>query len=215
MEIISDTALISWKKALSFIFENGNETMDQGKRICKSVNNLVITINSPEDIGEPINKIQELNEFVYPSKEELRNTILNKISSSGYDYSYGARLFDYSQVKNQIDNYIIPLLKNVPNTRRAIAIVYDPLSDSILKKESVPGLISIYFSIEQNCLNICMIIRSNDIFIGWPANIYHASVLQKYVCDKLKLLPGKISTFSISALVFQDNFESIKKIINE
>jgi len=214
MEIISETAIECWNKALTLIFDQGTELVDQNKRVCKIINNLLITINSVDDIEEPIDKIQELNEFVYPSKEELRNTILDKISSSGYDYAYGSRLFNYRQIKNQMDDYIIPTLKNDQNTRRAIAIIYDPLNDSIRKKDAVPGLISIHFSIIKGKLNVCMIVRSNDIFIGWPANIYHGKVLQKYICDKLKLLPGKITTFSISAHVFQENFECIKKIIS-
>jgi len=71
----------------------------------------------------------------------------------------------------------------------------------------------IYFKIHDSKLELTVNIRSNDFFIGWPANVYQIHLLQKYVADKLKISTGKITIFSNSAHVFQEHFEKIRKVI--
>ena len=56
-------------------------------------------------------------------------------------------------------------------------------------------------------------IRSNDLFFGWPANIYQIYMLQKFIAEKLKVERGNISTVSNSAHVFKEDLEEINKII--
>jgi thymidylate synthase len=57
------------------------------------------------------------------------------------------------------------------------------------------------------------VIRSCDLFFGWPANIYQLYVLQKYVSEKVNCEIGTLSTFLASAHIFEDQFENIKKIL--
>ena len=213
MEIIVDNVLNGWKATLSFIMKEGNEFVDRDKRVCKEVLNYLLIIKNTDDISAPIDVMKGFKDFVYPNKEEIKGVMLNKVSASGYNYSYGQRLFNYRNVKNQIDKYVYPILKNDSNSRRGMTVLYDPLIDSFKDKKSVPGLISIYFKVNNSKLDITINIRSNDFFIGWPANVYQLSLLQKYVADKLNITTGKITVFSNSAHVFQEHFEKIRKVI--
>jgi thymidylate synthase len=213
MEIIENSAIDSWKSALKLIMEKGEDFVDQDKRLCRQILNLNVQITSLDDIESPINLMKSFKDFVYPTKEELNDTVLNKRNASGYEYSYGSRLFNYRLVKNQIDHFIYPLLKQNPNTRRAIAVLYDPLTDSDTNKKTVPGLISVYFKINNSKLDLTVFIRSNDFFIGWPANLYQLHTLLQYLAEKLKISVGGITVFSTSAHVFQEHFDKINQII--
>ncbi len=59
------------------------------------------------------------------------------------------------------------------------------------------------------------VIRSNDLFFGWPANIYQVSILQKFVAERIGCELGNIQTVSVSAHIFEDQFDDIKKILRD
>lgn len=215
MEIVAKKPITAWKKTLQAIMDNGVDFVDRDKRVCRELLNLLLVIESTDDIEDPVDVMKSFKDFVYPSKEEIGNVILDKVGRSGYGYNYGQRLFNYKGVKNQIDDFVLPLLKSNPSSRRAVAIIYDPLTDSKKNKKSIPALLSVYFKIFKGALDVSIVIRSNDFFIGWPANILQINLLQKYIAEKLKLPTGKLTVFSNSAHVFQENFDKINKIIED
>jgi thymidylate synthase len=212
--ISEETAMEVWKKALTYILEEGEDFIDQNNRMSKQALNLTMEIKRPDiKITEPIELLNSFKTWKYPKLDEIANIMLSSKLSLDYAYSYGPRLFNYQGVKNQIDDYIIPLLRKNPNTRRAIAVLWDPSSDTDMIKSEVPGLIYLDFKIVNNKLNMTGTIRSNDIFFGWPANIYQLFVMQNYVRKKLDVDIGSLTVFSVSAHIFKEEFEIIKKII--
>ena len=152
-------------------------------------------------------------EWIYPSSEELSTIMFNKEDLAIYEYSYGPRIFNFSGKKDQVNEYIIPLLKNDPNSRRAIISLFDPRTDSDIINKNVPSLMFIHFKIKEDKLNCTCLIRSNDFFVGWPGNIYQIYLLQKYIAEKLNIKTGILTTISCSAHVFHEHFENIKKVI--
>jgi thymidylate synthase len=118
-------------------------------------------------------------------------------------------------VKNQVDDFIIPLLKKDPNSRRAVVVLYSPVADSRVNKKETPSLISIFIKIIEKKLTLTIVIRSNDMFIGWPANIYQVYLLQKYVGEKLGIETGSITTISHSAHIFTEYDEEIKAALSK
>ncbi|PIZ54003.1 hypothetical protein COY26_00300, partial [Candidatus Woesearchaeota archaeon CG_4_10_14_0_2_um_filter_33_10] len=71
---------------------------------------------------------------------------------------------------------------------------------------------SIDFKIRKQKLNATMVVRSNDLFFGWPANLYQLFVLQDYIGKKLGCKTGSLTTFSNSAHIFKDQFEDIQQV---
>jgi thymidylate synthase len=216
MEIIKESTKEAWFAVLKSIVENGKEIIDHDRRISKELLNLTITMTNPEnDVTEPIRIMRELKKWVYPELDELEDVMFQKESSNVYYYTYGARLFSYASIKNQIDDFIIPLLMKDKNTRRAIAMLYYPLSDSMLDAKEAPGLISIYFKIIDGKLTASTLLRSNDMFIGWPANIYQIYTLQKYIAQKIGVMTGSITSISHSAHVFKEYEEEINHVLSK
>lgn len=212
MEIVEKKADLAWKKVLKYVFENGKDFTDRDNRICREILNVIISVSDYNSISKPIEIINSFKKWVYPPFEELETFILNRKEIPGYYYNYGARAFNFNN-SNQVDNYVIPLLKKDPTSRRATIVFYNPEKDSSLFRKDTPAMISMNFNIRDNKLNVFTFVRSNDLFFGWPANLYQTFILQKYVAYKLGCELGSITTNSISAHIFEDQFEEIKKVI--
>lgn len=216
MELINSDVMELWKNALSLVVKNGIEFKDNDGRICIEENNLVLTLTNPnQKISEPIEIMMARRKWVYPSKDELSSIMFKEYHAPTYDYTYGGRIFSFEDQLDQINEFIIPLLKSDPSSRRAVVVLYDPIDDSNISNKNSPGIIYMQFRIKENKLHMNCHIRSNDLFFGWPANIYQIFTLQKFVSEKLGIEKGNISTISNSAHVFKDDLDDINKLIEQ
>lgn len=203
----------AWNKALGLVLTEGERFKDSEGRICKEVLNLNITVLNPsKDIRKPVEELSRLKKWTYPDFEELKNIMLQKSQSSSYEYTYGHRIFNFN-LKDQIHDFIKPLLTSDPTSRRGFISLWDPEKDSNVENKNIPGLVGIYFK-KNKGLDITAFIRSNDIFIGWPANVYQLYCIQEYVAKLLGFEIGKLTTFSTSAHVFEDNLSDVKRILD-
>jgi thymidylate synthase (methanogen type) len=213
MIITEKTAVEAWKKSLKHIVDEGSDFIDTDNRQCREVLNLVVNIEQPEKDYDKIIDVMKQFEWIYPTGEELSTIMFNKEDLAIYEFSYGPRIFNFLEKKDQINNFVIPLLKNDPNSRRAVISLFNPYTDSDVLNKNVPSLMFIHFKIKDHRLNCTCFIRSNDFFIGWPGNIYQIYLLQKYVADKLNIKTGILTTISCSAHVFHEHFEHVDRVI--
>ncbi len=211
--IINKNIMEAWSTALELVLTEGVSFKDSEGRICKEAMNLTITVLNPsKDIRKPIEELTKLKKWTYPDFEELKNIMLQKSQSSSYEYTYGHRIFNFN-LKDQIHDFLKPLLTSDPTSRRGFVSLWDPEKDSNIENKNIPGLVGIYFK-KNKGLDLTAFIRSNDIFVGWPANIYQLYCIQEYVAKLLGFKIGKLTTFSTSAHVFEDNINDIRRIIN-
>lgn len=212
MEVKGKNFYEVWKKMLKHIIDKGIDFQD-GKRICREVLGLSTII---EEGNDPLSIIERLNEFevwVYPNEEEIKEALFSKKFGEGF--SFGSRVFDFEEEINQIDEFIIPLLRGNKESRRAIVSLWDPKKDSMILKKDVPGIIMFDFKLKDDKLNVSMIIRSDDVFFGFPADAYKTYLLQDYICKKLNVKRGQIHILSTSAHIFDDQIPYIEKVLEE
>ncbi|MFP4403726.1 MAG: thymidylate synthase [Candidatus Woesearchaeota archaeon] len=208
-EIVSSNVIDAWKKSLRYIIDNGTDYNDTKRDFRQVLNfNLIIT-NPVDDINYPIRFLSESDYWVYPSIDEIKNIILSKDKNPSYDFTYGQRLFNFSNKINQIDDYIIPLLKKDNFTRRGIVIFWDPNVD-INTTTDQPGLLLCTFKIVDNKMNVTAIIRNNDFFVGFPATLYQINLLQEYTADKIGVEIGSIIFYSTTAHIYKENINLIE-----
>lgn len=216
MEIHEKSAFKAWERSLERVWKEGRKCRDQEGRECKEIVNLLICVEDPgKEIEDPARWLARQEEWVYPSLDQIGQVILSDRGSLFFQYAYGERVVKFHGKKNQLEEFIIPLLSNSPESRRALISLYDPLEDSDTSKEDVPCLVSIHFRVVDKKVQVTGYIRSNDIFIGWPANIYQLFVLQRYVASKLGLEQGGLTTISGSAHIFSEYREELKRLLSE
>lgn len=214
--IIKSNAWDAWIEALKTIRESGVTYTDASGKEYQEIRNLMITIEkTTQGIFEPILHLSRSDKWVYPDLAEVAKVILQPESVSAYEYSYAKRLFSNIDNKNQIDDYVIPLLQKDPQSRRAVATLFDPSVDSNIKNKEIPSMLVFDFKIREQKLHIVCFIRSSDAFIGWPANVYQISVIQEYVAGKLKIPIGEITTVAVSAHVHTSHSSEIEKLLKK
>ncbi len=212
--ITGKTTLDVWKQTLKFVFEKGKDFTDEDGRLCREVLNLLIRVEEPyKDTTDPIDILNRFKTWKYPPLNEIESVILKNKLAIDYEYSYGPRLFNFNKKVNQIEDFVIPLLSADRTSRRGSVSLWDPNEDCSLVKKNIPSLMVIDFKLRNNKLNMTAVIRSNDMFFGWPANVYQLFVLQSYIAKKLKCEVGSLDTFSNSAHIFEDQFKYIQEIL--
>jgi len=212
MEINGKNAEEVWKKMLEEVMKNGVQFTDRRGRVCKEILNITTTIENPTGITKPIELLSSFKKWVYPSFEEMKSSILEKEDNPSYYYHYGSRAFNYSGI-DQVNNYIIPLLKKDQTSKRGIVVFYGPEKDTLPIKKETPGMVMINFNIRNKKLHTTAVIRSNDLFYGWPCNVVQIYFLAEYISKELNCPIGTINTISISAHIFEDQFEDIEKVL--
>ena len=90
----------------------------------------------------------------------------------------------------QLDNVVEMLIKN-PSTRQACISIYDGKEISDYASDT-PCTYAVQFTILDNRLNMCVTMRSNDLWFGFCNDQYCFSKLQQLVSERLKL---KIGTY--------------------
>ena len=126
--------------------------------------------------------------------------------------AYGHRM----QVHFELDQLelAINLLNDKPETRRCVITLFAP--SDLVNKDSldVPCNTSVYLKIKNNNLDLTVVNRSNDIYLGIPYNVFVFNVIQKYVAYRLGLQVGIQRHFTDSLHLYVQDLIKVKKIVN-
>ena len=130
------------------------------------------------------------------------NKRMSEFSDDGemYHAAYGYRLRHNGQ--DQIAK-VIDLLRDDPNTRRAVLQIWDHTLDLSTESVDIPCNDMIFLKIRDNRLNITVANRSNDAIWGaYGTNVVQFSMLQEYIADKVGCELGVYNQVSDSFHVY-------------
>jgi thymidylate synthase len=116
---------------------------------------------------------------------------------------------DFDQLKHVVD-----LLKEDPNSRRAVFTIYNPAIDNEPGKD-IPCNNWVHFLPREGVLHAHVAIRSNDLFWGWSGiNHFEWTSLLQVVAGLTGLERGSI-TFSISSLhLYEHHWDRAEKMLD-
>jgi len=121
--------------------------------------------------------------------------------NSNYGYQW--------QRNNQLDN-VIAMLKANPRTRQATVSIYDGKEiDNGTYQHDTPCTYAIQFTIIGQKLNMCVTMRSNDLWYGFCNDQYCFSKLQIKVADELGLLVGDYYHFAHNLHLYNNIIDKI------
>ena len=106
------------------------------------------------------------------------------------------------QRNNQID-HVINLLKYNPDTRQAAISIYD-CKEYKKYTNDTPCTYAVQFTILHGRLDMCVVMRSNDLWYGFCNDQYCFSKLQKMVSDELNIEPGVYYHFAHNMHLYND-----------
>ena len=118
--------------------------------------------------------------------------------NSNYGYQW-QRVYNHM---SQLD-YIVGLLKDNPETRQACISIYDGKEHPDYKTDT-PCTYAVQFTILHGRLDMCVTMRSNDLWYGFCNYQYCFSNLQKMVSNKLNIEPGVYYHFAHNMHLYND-----------
>jgi thymidylate synthase len=118
--------------------------------------------------------------------------------------AYGYRWYHQFGHNDQIVQ-VISLLKNDPESRRAVLQMWDPIVDLGSPSRDVPCNTSIFFKVRDDKLQMTVCNRSNDMVWGaYGANAVHMSVLQEFIAKSLDVGMGPYHQISDCFHVYEN-----------
>jgi thymidylate synthase len=108
---------------------------------------------------------------------------------------------------DQLD-YVIDLLKHNPRTRQAAISIYDR-KEGYMYDNDTPCTYAIQFTIQAQHLNMCVTMRSNDLWYGFCNDQYCFSKLQELVAMKTGLLIGSYYHFAHNLHLYDNIIEKL------
>jgi len=108
---------------------------------------------------------------------------------------------------DQLD-YVIDLLKHSPRTRQAAISIYDR-KEGYMYDNDTPCTYAVQFTIIGQKLNMCVTMRSNDLWYGFCNDQYCFSKLQELVAMKTGLLIGSYFHFAHNLHLYDNIIEKL------
>lgn len=195
----------AWHRGVNLIWSSGEQIVDERGSHIKELMNLEIVIEKPfEDM------IPEGTSWNLERLEDYAKQLISGENPQGFEYTYGQRLRDYGEGIDQI-RYAIDKLKANPSSRRAIAITWNPSIDT--KVDEVPCMMLTDFKIRDGRVHLTTLFRSHDFAGAYPANLYGLAKLLEYVAKEIGCDPGVITTISISAHIYEHDWDRIEHLL--
>jgi thymidylate synthase len=146
-----------------------------------------------------INKLGEL----YGKIPEIWKRMANDYNLVNSNYGYQWKR------ENQLDN-IIAMLKTNPKTRQAAISIYDAKEINYGNyTHDTPCTYAVQFTILNNKLNMCVTMRSNDLWYGFCNDQYCFSQLQIMVAEKLAIPVGTYYHFAHNLHLYNNIIEKV------
>jgi thymidylate synthase len=111
---------------------------------------------------------------------------------------------------------LVELLKKDPTSRHAVIVTWDPASDGLggTKRANVPCPYSFTVNIIGGRLHLHNMVRSNDMVLGFPADVAGFALLQTMLAQKLGVGVGIYSHSISNAHVYDNQYAAVQEMLN-
>ena len=114
--------------------------------------------------------------------------------------------------RNEQLDYVVDILKHNPKTRQAAISIYDGKEiKNAHYNNDTPCTYAVQFTIVDNKLNMCVTMRSNDLWYGFCNDQYCFSRLQLMIADRLEIRLGTYFHFAHNLHLYNNIIEKINE----
>ena len=133
---------------------------------------------------------------IYGKIPEIWKRMANNAGNVNSNYGY------QWERTSQLD-IIVDMLKTKPDTRQAAISIYDAKEISDYTNDT-PCTYAVQFTIVHNRLDMCVTMRSNDLWYGFCNDQYQFSKLQEMVSERLDIETGVYYHFAHNMHLYND-----------
>jgi thymidylate synthase len=110
-------------------------------------------------------------------------------------------------------HWVVEKLKRDSQTRQAVMTIWDPKTDNAVGKKDYPCTVALGFDLASGQLNMHVVMRSSDVWLGIPYDWFQFTQLQFTVARMLNAFPGTYTHTSWSLHLYERNLEAARKVI--
>lgn len=121
---------------------------------------------------------------------------------------------EYRQVVINQFNEAYNQLRKDPDTRQATIVLFDPFKDYRVTKDK-PCTNLMRFMIRDGKLNMTTFMRSNDVWFGYPYDVFNFTMLQEIMASLLNIEVGTYTHIADSFHIYEMHFEKALEVISE
>jgi thymidylate synthase len=108
-------------------------------------------------------------------------------------------------------SYVVDTLKRESVSRQAVATIWTPNPS---RSKDIPCTISLQFLLRDGKLNVIVTMRSSDVWLGIPYDVFTFSQLANSIAGILGVEPGYLQMQLGSSHVYADHFEKVQQVLN-
>lgn len=183
-----------YRSVLDHVLAHGKKRCSRGLTHYEVVG-FQLTMHHPElplatEVGRGLNnKIAYVEALQLISGESYPN-LLSKVSGGSFDRfkngevlhgAYGPRL------RPQMETLVRRLLDS--DSRQAVVTVWDPFQD-MQDRRDLPCTVAMQFMLRDDQLHMITTMRSNDVWLGFPYDVFQFTQLQCTLANVMSVYPG-------------------------
>lgn len=119
--------------------------------------------------------------------------------------AYGER------VHNQVQS-VVNKLHQDPDSRQAVLTLWDPALDNTPGKKDYPCTVAMNFRIRNGALNLSVVMRSNDVWLGTTYDIFQFTQLQMTVARMLQVDVGTYAHTAWSLHIYERDLDAADQL---
>ncbi|WP_328697378.1 thymidylate synthase [Streptomyces sp. NBC_00342] len=124
--------------------------------------------------------------------------------------AYGPRMRNWGGEVDQLAR-VVEILKEDPDSRRALIQLYDPAQDAAGHKD-VPCTLGFRFHLRAGRLHMATMMRGQDVWIGMPYDVFFYTVLHELVAGWLDAELGEFHLHVGSLHVYEEHVERAEEL---
>ena len=227
MANVTNHANLAWVIELLGVLESGNDVAPRGqvtKELLQQTSVIdmrrpVITLPerklSTKFLGGEANWILSGDNRVETIAPYNKNIVNYSDDGQTFFGAYGPRIM------SQLD-YVVDKLKSDSDTRQAVLTIW---RENPPETKDVPCTVAVNFMIRDHKLNCHVYMRSNDLWLGFPYDVFNFSMLSHLVCCRLNasvvengggiIEPGTLYHTASSRHIYEQHFEQVRQLVGQ
>lgn len=225
MDNIIHSANFEWLSELSWVLNKGNSVAPRGQVTKEALQQTAIV-----NMRRPVVTLEERKlstkflggEAYWILSGDNRVETIAPYNKNIVNYSDDGKTFFGAygpRILSQLD-YVVDKLNSDADTRQAVLTIW---RENPPETKDVPCTVAVHFMIRDHKLNCHVYMRSNDLWLGFPYDVFNFSMLSHLVCCKLNAFvlenggviiePGMLYHTASSRHIYEQHFEQVEQLI--
>lgn len=227
MANVTNHANLAWVIELLGVLESGNDVAPRGQ-----VTKELLQQTSVIDMRRPVVTLPERKlstkflggEAYWILSGDNRVETIAPYNKNIVNYSDDGETFFGAygpRILSQLD-YVVDKLKSDADTRQAVLTIW---RENPPETKDVPCTVAVHFMIRDHKLNCHVFMRSNDLWLGFPYDVFNFSMLSHLVCCRLNAFvvedggaiiePGVLYHTASSRHIYEQHFEQVRQLVGQ